>query len=224
MWGEGRLPASASVTLVAAAVLIGGCGDDDDSAATSVPELLTADELKAALLTPEEVGPDWRSEDGAEQMDNGGSETLSARCPGGLSFASPTAAAFIDFQPPDPLADNTISEGLLTFRTRKDLDTWTAALESCVGEEWEELEDPVEHVSVETIEVADLGDDRAGFLLHFAHSEDEGPAHDNRWLLVRVGNVLVLVTGDDYELDDPQDEELLAEVLTRAVEKAEDAL
>ncbi len=82
MWGEGRLPASASVTLVAAAVLIGGCGDDDDSAATSVPELLTADELKAALLTPEEVGPDWRSEDGAEQMDNGGSETLSARCPG----------------------------------------------------------------------------------------------------------------------------------------------
>jgi hypothetical protein len=118
----------------------------------------------------------------------------------------------------------TIFNGTLTFQTREDLDAWIAALESCIGEQWEELEDPVEYVSLETIDVADHGDDRAGFLFHFAHSEDEGPAHDSRWFLVRVGSALVLVTGEDYELKETEDEELLVEVLVRAVEKAEAAL
>ena len=110
---------------------------------------------------------------GAEPLESGAGKDMGGRCPGGSSFAPPTDGTFIDFEPPDEFADNTISEGLLNFQTREDLDAWTAALESCVGEQWEELDDPVEHVSVEPIDGADHGDDRAGFLFHFAHGEDE---------------------------------------------------
>ena len=141
-----------------------------------------------------------------------------------IGFAPPTAGAFIDFEPPDEFARQHHLGGSAQLRTREDLDAWTAALESCVGEQWEELDDPVEHVSVEPIDVADHGDDGAGFLFHFAHGEDEEPAHDSRWFLVRVGDALVLVTGEDYELEDSQGEELLTDVLARAVEKVEASL
>lgn len=216
-----RLACGVSLLLVTI-VLVAGCGDGD-SEATTAPARPAVEELEAALLTPGEIGSGWRTA-GAEPMDAGAAHDLGGRCPGGSSFARPAAATFIIFEPPGGSGDNTISEGLLTFETREDLDTWTAAFESCVGEQWEELEDPVEYVSVETIAVADHGEDRAGFLFHFAHGEGEVPAHDSRWFLVRVGSALVLVTGEDYEPEDSQDEELLTDVLARAVQKAEAAL
>lgn len=84
--------------------------------------------------------------------------------------------------------------------------------------------DPVEHVRLGTVDVDDHGDDSAGFLFQFAHGEGEPPAHASRWFVVRVGDVLMLVSGEDYELDDRAGEALLAEVLDRAVEKVEATL
>ena len=202
MASHGSSVHAVSPLLVAIVLVVVGCsGGDDDSAAasrdlastssdeaaeTGPPVALTAAELEAALLTSEEVGSGWSTE-GAEPLEVGAGEDLGGRCPGGSTFAPPTAAMFVDFEPPDQFpADNTISEGVLTFPTREDLDAWTGALESCVGEQWEESDDPVEHVSLETIDVADLGEESAGFLFHFAHGEDEAPAHDSRWFLVRV--------------------------------------
>jgi hypothetical protein len=227
---------------------VGGCGGgDDDSATTSGDDPsvtnsddsasastngttasssrveTTADELEVALLTPEEVGSGWHSE-GAQPLEfGGGGATFDPRCPTGTGFAIPTVAMFIDFEAPE-FGDNTISEAVLTFDTGEDRDTWTTALESCVGQRWEESDDSVEHVSLETIDVAGVGGDSAGFLFHFAHGADEDPAHDSRWFLVPVGDALVLVTGEDYELESSEDEELLADVLARAVDKAEATL
>jgi hypothetical protein len=218
-WSVGAL----SPLLIATVLAVVGCsGNDDDSAATSATIALTAHELEAALLTPAEVGSEWRSE-GAKRLDVGTGDETGGRCPAGSSFPTPTAATIIDFEPPD-LADNTIEEALLTFQTGEELDAWTAALKSCVGERWEESDDPVEHVSLETIDLADHGEEAAVFVFHFAHGKDEDVAHASRWFLVRVGGALLLVTGDDYELESSQDEELLADVLARAVEKAEATL
>jgi hypothetical protein len=211
--------------LVAAMLATASCGGngDDDAAEMTAASALTDDDLEAALLTPEEVGAGWHAA-GAEPMEIGDGEDLSGRCPTGSSFSVPRAAMLIDFGPPDELADNTISQALMTFESRAELDAWTMALESCVGERWEELDDPVEHVTVEAIDVAEHGDDRAGFLLSFAHGDDEEPAHLSRWYLVRVGGVLVLVTGEDYDLDCSEDEAHLADVVAKAVDKAEATL
>jgi hypothetical protein len=217
-------PLSRLLVLTALVVAAVGCGgSDDDSAVTSSAPALTADKLAAALLTPEEVGQGWRGQ-GAQPLEIDADEDMGGRCPDGTDFASPTVAMVSDYDPPDEFADNTISEGVLTFQQRSDLEAWIAALESCVGEQWEESGDPVEYVTLETMAVADHGDDRAGFLFHFAHGQDEGPAHDSRWSLVRVGDALVIVTGEDYELENSDDEELLADVLGRAVEKAQATL
>ena len=115
------------------------------------------------LLTPAEVGSGWHSE-GAEPLEIDEPEEMGGRCRAGSSFTPPAFATFIDFEPPDQSGDNTIAEGLLTFDSRDGLDAWTAAMEWVHGEPWEEGGDPIEHVSLETIDVADHGDDHAGFL------------------------------------------------------------
>lgn len=52
---------------------------------------------------------------------------------------------------------------------------------------------PVEHVSLDAMDMTDLGDDSAGFLFRFAHSVEDDPAHANRWFLDRVGDAAAVL-------------------------------
>ncbi len=103
------------------------------------------------------------------------------------------------------------------FSTAQDVASWFDGLESCVGEEWEESFDPVEQVTVATLEDPDLGDESRGFRTTYAHSDE--PEHDNTAVLVRLGEVLVLVSYDNYGLDEAVDQAFLDGLVDTAVAK-----
>ena len=110
----------------------------------------------------------------------------------------------------------------MTFGSTGEPDAWAAAIESCVGERWEESEDPVEHVTVEEVEI-DAVPAASVFRFLFAHSSSPEPQHEESLAFVHLHDVLVMVSVQAPP-SDPYDHALLDDVLVKAVDKAREQL
>jgi hypothetical protein len=181
---------------------------------------------EGAMLTTEDLGSEWET-DGPETLELGPTVEPFTYCPDGAEMLPPTAGASITFTPvptvdDESLFDDEIADAVFVFSTAEDGASWFDGLESCVGQEWEESFDPVENVTLESLDVADLGDESRGFRTIYAH--DEGPDHDNTAVLVRSGDVLVLISYSNYGLDEPVDQAFFQGLVETAVAKAESVL
>ncbi len=208
---------------VALLLVAPACGGDGSSTETSVGAstvTVTAAELEAALLSVEDLGDGWTTE-GAEHLDLGSGGRREGRCPTGEAFTEPDAAVATDFENE---SGRFVAELLLTFPSPRDANEWATAFESCAGQEWEEGDDPVEHVSVEELTIDELGDDATAVLLLYAHGDDEPPAHDEGVALVRLGHALVVVSESGPDVVTPYDQTLLEDSAAIAVSKAQDSL
>jgi hypothetical protein len=197
----------------------------DVAEATSV-SALGGDVPAEALLTVEDVGSGWET-DGPEVVEFGPTAEPFSYCPNGAEMLPPVAGASISFTPAPAvedvlLFDDEVVEGVFVFSTAQDVVSWFDGLESCVGQEWEESFDPVEQVTLETLEVPDLGDESRGFVTTYAHSGES--EHDNTAILVRLGEVLVLVSYDNYGLDEAVDQAFFDGLVETAVAKVEATL
>jgi hypothetical protein len=177
--------------------------------------------LEPALLTAEDLGDGWENE-GSEVLEFGPTIEPFRFCPDGEELLVPVDGTNIWFTPSwtgesDSLADDDVTEAVLVFATAEDAGSWFDGFESCVGEKWEESSDPVEHVSFERFEAPDLGDESAGFHTVYAHSE--GPEHDTHGVVVRFGEVLVIVDYNNAGLDEPIDQEFFDDLIETAVAK-----
>jgi hypothetical protein len=180
----------------------------------------------AAILTAEDLGSDWETE-GPETLDFEPTAEPFSYCPNGAEMLPPAAGASISFVPVPTvedasLFDDEVMEAVFVFPTAHDLASWFDGLESCVGQEWEQSFDPIEHVTLETLDVPSLGDETRGFRTIYAH--DEGPEHDNTAILVGLGEVLVLVSYDNYGLDEAVDQLFFDGLVETAVGKVEATL
>ena len=92
-----------------------------------------------------------------------------------------------------------------------------------VDRPWDEGADPVEHITMYRLELADLGDESSGFRMVYVHGNDTEPAHDESIALVRLGEVLLWVSVVDYDLIEPYDQSVLEAVAAKAVSRAEAA-
>ena len=199
--------------------------DVDVTEATSA-STLGGDVPQEAMLTAEDLGSDWET-DGPEVLEFGPTAEPFTYCPNGAEMLPPAAGASISFTPAPAvedlsLFDDEVVEAVFVFSTAQDVASWFDGLESCVGQEWEESFDPVEQVTVETLEVPDFGDESRGFL-HDLRPQRE-PQHDNTAVLVRLGEVLVLVSYDNYRLDEAVDQAFFDGLVETAVAKVEATL
>jgi hypothetical protein len=184
----------------------------------------TTDELEAALLTPDEVGSGWNWAGGEGPIPVVELHYLDTRfCPTGPTWTTPTGGVDVAF---NSSLGGPIGQQLLTFETRADLDGWVAALEACIGEQWEgDRCCPIDHATLGPIDVADHGDDRAGYRFLYTHPDDPSlPSHAADWYVVRLGDVLLVVSGSHGDLEHLEDEAFITDVLARAVQKAEQTL
>jgi hypothetical protein len=203
--------------------LLTSCGGGGDSTATTRPTVpLTAAALEAALLSAEDFDTSWTTE-GPETVELGDGSRREGRCPTGDAFTVPDAAVGTDFESGGERR-RWVAELLLAFPSPLDAAAWASAYESCVDETWEESDDPVEHVSVEPLDIAEAGDGASAVRLLYAHGEGEAPAHDEGVALIRLGNVLVVVSESGPDVASPYDQALLEESVAKAVSKAQATL
>ena len=194
-----------------------------DTTGVTEPSSTEVSTFEAALLTAEDLGGDWETE-GAEVLEFGPTAEPFTYCPNGDELMVPVAGTAIMFVAPsgevNSLSDDEVSEAVLVFEAPEDAISWFDGVESCVGQAWEESSDPVEHVSLERSEAPELGDESRGFRTIYAHSEGL-PVHDNTAVLVRLGEVLVVVDYSNHGLDEPVDQAFFDSLIETAVSRVE---
>jgi hypothetical protein len=189
---------------------------------TTIVSALDDDVLEAALLTAEDLNGiaefdvlgEWdeaQVEIHVVEEDDHADEGL---CPGGEPFVLAATEVTAHFA--------TLDESIMSFSNPTSADSWVAAYGSCLGQEWVEDGDPDEYVTVEPLDIIDLGDESTGFLVLSAHATSAGPEHGDGVALVQVSPTLLVALklwGDDPP-PDPYDPSILNGLTAVAVAKA----
>ena len=163
--------------------------------------LLTADDLNAAAEL-DHLGDGWEaSEDGVLIEVSGGDHSEGeGLCPEGDDFVEPAAVVSVDLGNDE----YPMSEQILSFERSSSADSWKVAYQSCLDDSWIQEGDPDEYMTVESIDIGQLGEESAGFLLLSEHASSTGPEHGDGVALVRISpTVLVKVKlwGDNPPAD-----------------------
>ena len=143
-------------------------------------------------------------------------------CPEGDDFVEPAAVVSVDLGNDE----YPMSEQILSFEQSSSADSWIAAYQSCLDDSWIQEGDPDEYMTVESIEIVQLGEESAGFLLLSEHASSTGPEHGDGVALVRISpTVLVKVKlwGDNPPAD-PYDPAILNELTQAATTKIESVI
>ena len=193
---------------------------------------LDDDVLEAALLTVDDLnaapdldylGDGWQPGHDGLQIEVSGDDRSAGEglCPEGDSFVLPASQVGVDLIGGDGVF---VFESVMSFEHPESADSWVAAYESC-PEEWKEEGDPDEYVTVEPIEIADLGEESSGFRLLYEHTTSVATEHDEAVAFVRLSpSVLVALYfenfGESYDPTDPYDPSILDDLTSAAVAKA----
>ena len=81
-----------------------------------------------------------------------------------------------------------VFESIMSFERPESAESWVAAFESCPNQ-WKEEGDPDEYITVEPVEIADLGEDAAGFVLLYEHSSSVDTEHSTGVAFVRISPI-----------------------------------
>ena len=184
-------------------------------------------DLSGELLSLDDLDGEWDT-GGPEEIDVsdlGGEVT--GPCPGGQTVAlrdmqrnqAAPGNATIRFESAD-LTGVVLVEELSHDPTGELFEAFRQVFDACVGEEWEQGNDPVENVKFETIDLGDHGDDAVGYRqLWGSGGEYYG---QDQFAVVRVGDVALSLYVTEENTDDPLDGDVLPEALAAAVAHLED--
>jgi hypothetical protein len=212
------------VGLVAAAIACGG-GDEGSvgggEAAGEAPQ-----DLSGELLSLDDLDGEWDT-GGPEEFDSSdlGGEVTSP-CPSGETVSLPNAArnldapgnATIGFESVD--TDVVLIEALSHDPSGELFKAFGQAFDACVGEEWEQGDDPVEDEKLETIDLGDQGDDVVGYRQLWGSGGDY--YGQDVFAAVRVGDVWLSLYLTEESTGDPLDGGVFPEALAAAVAHLED--
>ena len=122
----------------------------------------------------------------------------------------------------------TVFESIMSFQRPESAESWVAAFESCPNQ-WKEEGDPDEYITVEPVEIADLGEDAAGFVLLYEHSSSVDTEHSTGVAFVRISpsilvQLFVDVFDDSMDPTAPYDPTLLNDIAAIAAVKAQSVM
>ncbi len=129
-----------------------------------------SEDLSGELLTLQDLDGEWAT-DGPEEIKASDvvGDNMTGPCPGGETVLLPNVEDNLRAPRNAPISFETVdgtgmvlSEEVSHDPTGELFEAFRQAFDACVGEEWEQGNDPVENVKFETIDLADHGDDAVG--------------------------------------------------------------
>ena len=182
-------------------------------------------DLSGELLRLDDLDGEWDTGGPEEFGDSDIGDEVSGPCPGepvplrdAQRNVGAPGNAKIRLESVD--ADTVLVEWLSHDPTGELFEATRQAFDACVGEEWEEGEDPVENVKLETIDLGDQGDDAVGYRQLWGSGGDY--YGQDVFAVVRVGDVSLSLYLTEETTDDPLEGDVLPDVLAAAVAHLED--
>ena len=204
------------IGLLALATACGG-GDDSavaaDEAGSDGSEDVSgeSEDLSGELLTIEDLDGEWATE-GPEEIKASDvvDDNITGPCPGGETVLLPNVEdnlrapgnASIRFEAVDGTG-MVLSEEVSHDPAGELFEAGRQAFDACVGEEWEQSGAPngAENVKLETLDLADHGDDAVGYRQLWGTGGDYD--HQDLMAVVRVGDVSLSLWLIGESIDDP---------------------
>ena len=209
--------------------LLVSCADDDAAA----PAAKAPDDLTGELIAEDDLDGSWsRLEPHSDELLGGGTDepgVVTAVCPDGedvplpdraLGETSPDAVAVI-MQSRDDV-DDEVTHWLQHDPSGELTEAFRRALDSCAGQEWEQGDDPEQHIRFETTDIEGLDEDVAAYRVRWGLGDGEFDLTD----MLAVGRsngvaVFVWVTTDDAT---GRAEEIVGDALRAALQRLDDGV
>jgi hypothetical protein len=211
------------VGLVAAATSCGGGSEDGVGTGEAAGE--APQDLSGELLSVDDLKGEWDTGGPEEFGDSDVGDVVTGPCPGQLvplhdverNVGAPGNAT-ITFESVD--ADTRLVQWLSHDPTGELFEATRQVFDACVGEEWEQGDDPVENVKLETIDLGDQGDDAVGYRELWGSGGDY--YGQDVFAVVRVGDVWLSLYLTEDNIDDPLEGDVFPDALAAAVAHLED--